>query len=31
MFLEPFMRMQEWACMRMQHGYAHRLIPACAC
>ena len=31
MFLEPYMRAQDWACVRMHRGYAHKLIPACAC
>ena len=29
MFLEPFMCVQDRACVRMQHGCARRLIPTC--
>jgi len=29
MFLEPYMRSQDWAYVCMHKGYAHRLIPAC--
>ena len=30
MFLEPFMCTQDWACVCMQHGYAHKQILTCA-
>ena len=31
MFLKPYMPMQDRACVRMHHGCARRLIPACTC
>ena len=31
MFLEPYMRAPDRACVRMHHGCARRLILVCAC